>query len=82
MADFRLKCMTFDSVPWVVTMKKNEHYFPTTELIKDPSEPLTGWRRITYEGGKKIEGEGHEGVGVAALGEDGGEGGMDVDGCC
>ncbi|KAK3338494.1 RNA polymerase III subunit RPC82-domain-containing protein [Neurospora tetraspora] len=54
-------CMTFDSVPWVVTMKKNEHYFPTTELIKDPSEPLTGWRRITYEGGKKIEGEGHEG---------------------
>ncbi|KAK3954042.1 trypsin-like cysteine/serine peptidase domain-containing protein [Pseudoneurospora amorphoporcata] len=79
---FRLKCMTFDSVPWVVTMKKNEHYFPTTELIKDPSEPLTGWRRITYEGGKKIEGEGHDGVGVAALGEDGGESGMDVDGCC
>jgi S1-C subfamily serine protease len=23
---FRLRAMTFDNVPWVVTMKKNEHY--------------------------------------------------------
>jgi pro-apoptotic serine protease NMA111 len=27
---FRLKVMTFDNVPWVATMKKNEHYFPTS----------------------------------------------------
>lgn len=79
-ADFRLRAMTFDSVPWVVTMKKNEHYFPTMELIKDPSEPC-GWRRITYEGGKVIEGEGPDGV-VAPAGE---STDMDVDGsggCC
>ncbi|KAK3996179.1 trypsin-like cysteine/serine peptidase domain-containing protein [Cladorrhinum sp. PSN332] len=60
---FRMRAMTFDSVPWVVTMKKNEHYFPTMELIKDPKEECR-WRRVTYEdGGKKvIQGEGHDGV--------------------
>ncbi|KAJ9158085.1 Trypsin-like serine protease [Coniochaeta hoffmannii] len=57
---FRLKAVTFDSVPWVVTMKKNEHYFPTMEWLKDPSDPC-GWRRVTYEGGKQVQGEGHEG---------------------
>lgn len=41
-------------------MKKNEHYFPTMEVIKDPSEDC-GWRRVTYEGGKQVEGEGKEG---------------------
>ncbi|EFQ27733.1 PDZ domain-containing protein [Colletotrichum graminicola M1.001] len=58
---FRLKAVTFDSVPWVITMKKNEHYFPTTEWIKDPAEAC-GWRRKTYEGGKVFEGEGPDGV--------------------
>lgn len=42
-------------------MKKNEHYFPTMEWIKDPAVEC-GWRRVTYEGGKVIKGEGHEGV--------------------
>ncbi|KAL1843332.1 hypothetical protein VTJ49DRAFT_2149 [Mycothermus thermophilus] len=64
---FRLRAMTFDSVPWVVTMKKNEHYFPTMELIKDATEPC-GWRRVTYEGGHVILGEGPDGV-VAPAGE-------------
>lgn len=59
--DFRLKAVTFDSVPWVITMKKNEHYFPTMEWIKDSSEEC-GWRRMTYEGGKAIEGEPADGV--------------------
>ncbi|EMD94875.1 hypothetical protein COCC4DRAFT_176377 [Bipolaris maydis ATCC 48331] len=45
---FRMKVMTFDNVPWVATMKKNEHYFPTIEHIKDPSEPL-GWKKIIHE---------------------------------
>lgn len=58
---FRLKAVTFDSVPWVVTMKKNEHYFPTQEFIKDPSVEC-GWRRVTYDGRKVIQGEGPEGV--------------------
>lgn len=58
---FRLKAVTFDSVPWVVTMKKNEHYFPTVEWIKDPSVEC-GWRRVTYEAGKQVDGEGAEGV--------------------
>jgi len=62
--------MTFDNVPWVITMKKNDHYFPTTEWIKDPSSPEAqttgGWRRVTYEQGKKVDGEGHEGINVVA----------------
>jgi len=58
---FRLKAMTFDNVNWVVTMKKNDHYFPTMEWIKDPSETC-GWRRVTYEDGKVLNGEGKEGV--------------------
>lgn len=59
--DFRLKSITFDSMPWVVTMKKNEHYFPTMEWIKDANDPV-GWRRVTYDGGKKIAGEGRDGI--------------------
>jgi len=69
-----MRAMTFDSVPWVVTMKKNEHYFPTMEWIKDPEEEC-GWRRVTYEGGQVIQGEGPDGVNAA--GEDSTE--MDVD---
>lgn len=42
-------------------MKKNEHYFPTMEWIKDPNEEC-GWRRVTYEGGKVFQGEGPDGV--------------------
>lgn len=45
---FRLKVVTFDNVPWVATMKKNEHYFPTMEYIKDTSEEL-GWRKVIHE---------------------------------
>lgn len=45
---FRLKVMMFDNIPWVATMKKNEHYFPTIEYIKDAAEPL-GWRKIIHE---------------------------------
>ncbi|KAF1357814.1 trypsin-like serine protease [Lizonia empirigonia] len=45
---FRLKVMTFDNVPWVATMKKNEHYFPTIEYVKDKTEEL-GWRKIIHE---------------------------------
>lgn len=54
---FRLKVMTFDNVPWVATMKKNEHYFPTVEFVKD-SSVREGWRRMTYEDGKVKKGEG------------------------
>jgi hypothetical protein len=60
-------------------MKKNDHYFPTMDWIKDPSEP-SGWKRVTYEqGGKAVLGEGTEGVLVG----DGGDedvGDMDIDG--
>ncbi|KAL6707831.1 hypothetical protein ACN47E_003731 [Coniothyrium glycines] len=45
---FRLKVITFDNVPWVATLKKNEHYFPTIEYIKDSSQEL-GWRKIIHE---------------------------------
>ncbi|KAK2757567.1 hypothetical protein FQN54_004536 [Arachnomyces sp. PD_36] len=49
---FRLKAITFDNVPWVVTMKKNDHYFPMSEYIKEPA----GWRAISYEQDAKSRG--------------------------
>ncbi|CAK1367478.1 unnamed protein product [Cercospora beticola] len=74
---FRLKVMTFDNVPWVATMKKNEHYFPTMEFVKDPNE-REGWKRIMYENGKKKVGKGEilpevleEGIGAAEDMEEG-----------
>ncbi|KAF2671007.1 trypsin-like serine protease [Microthyrium microscopicum] len=48
---FRLKVMTFDNVPWVATMKKCEHYFPTIEFVKDSAE-RTGWRKVVHEAEK------------------------------
>ena len=45
---FRLRLVTSDNVPWIVTMKKNEHYFPTTEFVKDMTE-LLGWKKIVHE---------------------------------
>lgn len=74
--DFRLKAMTFDNVPWVITMKKNDHYFPTMEWVKDPSEE-SGWKRVTYEHGRKVEGEGKEGVLVTPGEIEGGVGAED-----
>jgi pro-apoptotic serine protease NMA111 len=49
---FRVKVMTFDNVPWVATMKKNEHYFPTMEFLKDDSEKPLGWRKVLHESEK------------------------------
>ncbi|RAL60336.1 hypothetical protein DID88_000112 [Monilinia fructigena] len=68
---FRIKVVTFDNVPWVITMKKNDHYFPTTEWIQDRSEK-SGWKRITYEMGHAVEGEGKEGIG-SVVGDDVGD---------
>ncbi|KAI9830820.1 MAG: hypothetical protein M1819_005345 [Sarea resinae] len=54
---FRLKAVTFDNIPWVITMKKNEHYFPTMDFIKDDKEAC-GWKRMTYENGASQGGVG------------------------
>ncbi|OQV08280.1 PDZ-like domain-containing protein [Cladophialophora immunda] len=54
---FRLRAMTFDNVPWVVTMKKNDHYFPMSEYVKDPTK-ANGWKVISYGSrGRKTKGE-------------------------
>jgi pro-apoptotic serine protease NMA111 len=55
----RLRVVTFDNIPFVITIKKNEHYFPTTEFIKDPNEPM-GWSTKTHEKGTV-----HAGIDVA-----------------
>ena len=63
---FRLRVVTFDNVPWVATMKKNEHYFPTMEFIKEAGE----WRRFTYEKGEaRRTGEPFEGEAVEQSGD-------------
>ncbi|KAL9129318.1 MAG: hypothetical protein Q9217_002189 [Psora testacea] len=78
---FRLRVHTFDNVPWVATMKKNEHYFPTVEYTKDANEP-NGWKVKTWAeedgvidlaGGLMDEGGGGSGGGGGG-GEDAEEG--------
>ena len=74
---FRLRVCTFDNVPWVATMKKNEHYFPTVEYVKDARE-ANGWRvRSWGEKGGVMNGTGgvmDEGI---AAGQDAGGGDVD-----
>ena len=77
---FRLRVCTFDNVPWVATMKKNEHYFPTVEYVKDSREP-NGWRVRSWgeEGGVQDAAGGVMDEGTAA-GDDNGGGDVDVEG--
>ena len=51
-------------------MKKNEHYFPTIEFLKDPSEK-EGWRRVTYDEQGKVKAGGDlpEAAQEAAVGD-------------
>ncbi|KAI9653055.1 MAG: hypothetical protein M1831_006262 [Alyxoria varia] len=74
---FRLKVVTFDNVPWVCTMKKCEHYFPTMEFVKDVTDGTEGisggWRKISYEkeSGPGLLGEGELEMGDQGQGVDG-----------
>ena len=40
----RVKVVSFDNQPLVLAIKTNLHYFPTLEMIKDPTVE-GGWRR-------------------------------------
>ena len=71
---FRLRVVTFDNVPWVVTMKKNEWYFPTVEFFKDEGAD-GGWRRRRIEAASSSSDGVEAGIGVSL-----GEGGMDEGG--
>jgi pro-apoptotic serine protease NMA111 len=62
---FRLRVVTFDNVPWVATMKKNEHYFPTMEFIKEDSN----WVRRQVEGSNKDDPTGLQGLGSEVMEE-------------
>lgn len=77
---FRLRVRTFDNVPWVATMKKNEHYFPTVEYVKDSGE-ANGWRVRSWgeKGGVQEAAGGVMDEGTAA-GDDNGGGDVDVEG--
>ena len=77
---FRLRVCTFDNVPWVATMKKNEHYFPTVEYVKDARE-ANGWRVRSWgeKGGVQDAAGGVMDEGTAA-GDDNGGGDVDVEG--
>lgn len=77
---FRLRVCTFDNVPWVATMKKNEHYFPTVEYVKDSGE-ANGWRVRSWgeKGGVQDAAGGVMDEGTAA-GDDNGGGDVDVEG--
>ena len=56
-------------------MKKNEHYFPTVELVKDGNDTDCGWRRIVHECDAAGLGEGEDGMVGLGGGADVGDGG-------
>ncbi|KAF5022687.1 hypothetical protein F66182_5235 [Fusarium sp. NRRL 66182] len=58
---FKIRMSDYSGSPSVVTIKKDERYFPTVEWIRDPSHS-EGWKRITYEDGKAVQGEGLYGI--------------------
>ena len=64
---FRLRVVTFDNVPWVATMKKNEHYFPTVEYVKDKNDK-NGWSTRSWgdDGGVESQAGGVMDEGQAA----------------
>ncbi|KAJ3155751.1 hypothetical protein HDU86_004220 [Geranomyces michiganensis] len=44
----RIKTVSFDMVPGVISVKLGKHYWPTCEIIRDPKESC-GWKRINIE---------------------------------
>lgn len=59
--DFKIKLINYSGSPSVVTIKKDERYYPTAQWIRDDSHP-EGWKRITYENGETVQGEGLYGI--------------------
>ena len=57
-------------------MKKNEHYFPTMEFVKDAAEN-NGWKRRAFEGGVEINGVQNLTAETMDEGAQGGEGEME-----
>ncbi|KAH6578173.1 hypothetical protein BASA60_003769 [Batrachochytrium salamandrivorans] len=41
----RVKTVSFDLIPWVLSVKILKHYWPTVELVRDDTE-ITGWRTV------------------------------------
>ncbi|KAF9330884.1 hypothetical protein BGZ91_012333 [Linnemannia elongata] len=41
----RVKAMSFDMVPTVLSIKTNMHYWPTAEMVRDDNEE-SGWRKV------------------------------------
>ncbi|KAH8689409.1 putative nuclear serine protease HtrA2/Nma111 [Talaromyces proteolyticus] len=74
---FRLRAVTFDNVPWVVTMKKNDHYFPMSEYAKDSTSEL-GWKVITYPTKDEAAADSSN-LTAEAMDEGAGEGASDVE---
>ncbi|KAF5689883.1 serine protease [Fusarium denticulatum] len=58
---FKIKMMNYTGTPSVVTIKKDERYWPTVEWLRDDTH-VEGWKRVTYENGEVIQGEGLYGI--------------------
>ncbi|KAM5363203.1 hypothetical protein ACJA88_013641 [Fusarium oxysporum] len=58
---FKIEITDYSGSPSVVAIKKDERYFPTVECVRDDMH-AEGWRRITYENGEVVQGEGLYGI--------------------
>ncbi|KAL7753110.1 hypothetical protein RI367_001562 [Sorochytrium milnesiophthora] len=52
----RVKLLSFDNVPSVISIKINNHYFPAMEMRQDKSVP-TGWRAFSINGNGSLDAE-------------------------
>ncbi|KAG0260597.1 hypothetical protein DFQ27_003445 [Actinomortierella ambigua] len=41
----RVKTMSFDQIPMVLSIKINKHYWPTADMVRDDNEEC-GWRKV------------------------------------
>ncbi|KAF9964338.1 hypothetical protein BGZ70_006599 [Mortierella alpina] len=80
----RVKTMSFDMIPTVLSIKTNMHYWPTAEMVRDDNEE-SGWRKVVDSPGSFSLGADGSPVGAAdstvAVTDDGEEADMDGENC-
>ncbi|KAF9931437.1 hypothetical protein BGZ67_005303 [Mortierella alpina] len=80
----RVKTMSFDMIPTVLSIKTNMHYWPTAEMVRDDNEE-SGWRKVADSPGSSSLGADGSPAGAAdstvAVTDDGEEADMDGENC-
>ncbi|KAF9953667.1 hypothetical protein BGZ72_005245 [Mortierella alpina] len=79
----RVKTMSFDMIPTVLSIKTNMHYWPTAEMVRDDNEE-SGWRKVADSPSSLLGADGSSSEaadGTVAVTDDGEEADMDGENC-